>query len=594
MPSENEYLDSQSKSEIREGMRIDWDVPIKMADGIVLRGDVFRPMEDGQYPVIMAMGPYSKYLHFRDVYGEEYENMIKEFPEVTAGSSNKYTVYELFDPDKWVRDGYVCIRVDSRGAGRSPGVIDIWSAQEAKDLAACVEWAAAQSWSNGKVGLHGISYYAINQWQTAALQPEHLAAICVWEAAADFYRDVSHHGGILSNFFIEKWPPSLVYCVQHGKGTRGPRSPMNGRLVAGPETLEESELFANRNDFFKDCLERPLDTSEFYQSRMPDWSKVKVPLLSAANMGGQGLHSRGNFEGFVNAASEDKWLEVHGLEHWTEYYTDYGVELQKKFFNYFLKGEQNGWQEQPRVQLKVRRPGNKFTIRHEDEWPIARTQWTKFYLNPAQNTLDAQPQQAQGSVSYDGFGEGVTFLTPPLEEEVEITGPIASKIWVSSATEDADLFLVVRAFTPDMKEVVFRGSADARTPVANGWLRASHRKLNPERSLPYRPYHTHDEKQPLVPGEVYELDVEIWPTCTVIPAGYRLGLSVRGKDYMYPGGGSSKLSAYKDVDFSGDWPFFFQHNDPRDRPAAVFGGKVTLHTGPDRQAYVLLPIIPPK
>ena len=127
-------------------------------------------------------------------------------------------------------------------------------------------------------------------------------------------------------------------------------------------------------------------------------------------------------------------------------------------------------------------------------------------------------------------------MTEPLKRDTEITGPIAAKLWVSSATEDADLFLVVRAFSPDMKELVFQGALDPHTPLAQGWLRASHRKLDKTLTLPYRPYHTHDEEQKLKKGEVVECDVEVWPTCIVVPAGYRLALSVRGKDYVYPGG----------------------------------------------------------
>ena len=225
--------------------------------------------------------------------------------------------------------------------------------------------------------------------------------------------------------------------------------------------------------------------------------------------GGQGLHPRGNFEGFVRSASENEWLEVHGIEHWTHFYTNYGVNLQKKFFGHFLKGEDTGWSKQPKVQLQVRHPGEKFVERHESEWPLKRTHWTKFYIHPSDMTMSAAPPTAASSVTYAGLSEGVTFLTEPLEHEVELTGPIAAKLWVSSATEDADLFLVVRAFTPDLKELTFQGALDAHTPIAQGWLRCSpHRKLDPKLALPYRPYHTHDEEQKLKPGQVYEVDVE--------------------------------------------------------------------------------------
>lgn len=484
----------------------------------------------------------------------------------------------------------MCIRVDSRGTGRSPGVIDIWSLREAQDLALCIDWAGVQSWSNGKVGLNGISYYAENQWQAAALQPKHLAAICPWEGAADFYRDMAHHGGILCNGFVKNWSEAQVYNVQHGKGSNGPRSRMNAEWVAGPVTMTEEELGANRNNFYEDCLARKLDTDEYWQSRMPDWNKVKVPMLSTANWGGQGLHPRGNFEGFTQSKSKDKWLEVHGIEHWTHFYTDYGMDLQKRFFGYYLKGEKNGWNKQPKVQLQIRHPGEVFVERHENEWPLKRTEWTKFYLDPHDMSMSTTAQKRKGEAAYEGFSEGVTFMTPPLEEDMEITGPIASKLWVSSDTEDADLFLVVRAFAPDMKELTFQGALDPHTPLAQGWLRVSHRKLDEKKSLSYRPYHTHDEEQPLVPGKVYEVDVEVWPTCINIPKGYRVALSVRGNDYVYPGDSSVQVGEYANWNGCG----LFTHNDPRDRPAHIFGGGVKLHTGPKEQAYVMLPVIPEK
>ena len=168
---------SDFKSEVRDGMRIDWDVPIAMDDGLVLRADVYRPIPDGRYPVIMSYGPYAKWLHFEDLYTDQWRRMTAEHPDITAGSTSQYQNWEVVDPEKWVPDGYVCVRVDSRGAGRSPGVLDIWSAREATDLYRSIEWAAGQPWSTGKVGLNGISYYAMNQWQVAALRPPHLAAI---------------------------------------------------------------------------------------------------------------------------------------------------------------------------------------------------------------------------------------------------------------------------------------------------------------------------------------------------------------------------------------------------------------------------------
>src|SRR5258706_5837419 len=174
------------------------------------------------------------------------------------------------------------------------------------------------------------------------------------------------------------------------------------------ETVSVEDLDKNRADVWAGVLKYPV-TAGFYDARTADLSKVSVPLLSAANWGGQGLHPRGNFEGYMRAASKDKWLEVHGGSHWTPFYTDYGVKLQKRFFDYFLKGKKNGWDKQPRVLLRVRHLGEKFVERHEQEWPLKRTKWTRFYLDPQGMRLSANQIKSSKSINYDGFGDGLTF-----------------------------------------------------------------------------------------------------------------------------------------------------------------------------------------
>jgi predicted acyl esterase len=577
---------SAVESQIRDGMRIEWDVPIRMDDALELRADVFRPVAEGRYPVILSYGPYGKGLAFQDGYKTAWEIMARENPDAVSGTTNRYANWEVVDPEKWVPDGYVCLRVDSRGAGRSPGYLCHNNARETRDIHLCVEWAAVQSWSSGKVGMNGISYYASNQWRAAASRPPQLAAICVWEGWCDSYRDGNRHGGIICSF-RKNWQEMQVKTVQHGQGERGAKSRVTGDTVCGPETLTEDELERNRENMWAELLSRPLD-GPYYRERTADLSKVTVPLLSASNWGGQGLHTRGNFEGFVGAASKQKWLEVHGSSHWAPFYTDYGVKLQKRFFDHFLKGMANGWDKQPRVLLNVRHPGEKFVARGENEWPLARTKWTHFYLDPEGLRLSSTPAAAEKTISYDALGEGITFSTPPLEKEAEITGPSALKLFISSSTTDADVFAVLRVFDAKGKEVLFQGALDPRTPVGQGWLRASQRKLDLKRSLPYRPYHAHDEKQPLEPGKVCELDVEIWPTCIVVPAGYRIALTIRGRDYEHQEEAAT-LSNMKNP-MRGCGPFL--HDDPTDRPPRIFGGKVTLHFGAKRQASVLLPVIP--
>ncbi len=567
------------------GMVVEWDVGIRMDDGLVLRADVFRPASPGRVPVILSYGPYAKGLPFQEGYPDQWQRLAAHHPEVLRGSSGRYQNWEVVDPELWVPDGYACVRVDSRGAGRSPGFLDPFSPRETRDFFLCIEWAAAQPWSTGKVGLLGISYYAINQWHVASLAPPHLAAICPWEGAADWYRDMTRHGGIVCTFW-DNWMTKQVITVQHGRGDRGPVNPLTGQPVAGPETLSDDELGANRTDLRRAVLAHPLD-DEYHRERSPVWSKITVPMLSAGNWGGHGLHLRGNVEGFVRAGSAEKWLEIHGREHWTEFYTDYGRGLQKRFFDHYLKGLDNGWERQPPVLLQVRHR-DRFVARTEEGWPIPRTRWTRWYLDAASKALARTPASAPGTVAYDAAGEGVTFSTPPLPEETEIAGPVAAKLFVASTTADADIFAVLRAFDPDGREIDFQGALDPHTPIGQGWLRASQRRLDPARSTEWRPYHSHDRLEPLAPGRVYELDIEIWPTSLVVPAGCRLALTVLGRDFERPGPGLQMKSFANAMRGSGP----FLHTDPQDRPAAVFGGRTTLHTGGAWVSYLLLPVIP--
>lgn len=558
-----------------------------MSDGIVLRADVFRPSVDANCPVLLSYGPYAKGRLFQEAHAVEWSKMVLDFPEVARGSSGQFQNWEVVDPERWVPAGYACVRVDSRGAGRSPGVMNFWSPQETDDLCECIEWAGQQIWSNGRVGLVGISYFAMNQYAAAAKQPKHLAAICPWEGAADWYRETYYHGGILS-CFASTWFERQVASIQHGLAGALTNPHTNDRST-GPETLTREVLTRQRVDLPSEVKAHPL-IDAWHLARQTDWSRVMVPMLSAANWGGQGLHSRGNFEAFLQAGSPNKWLEVHGHAHWDEFYKDRGVAIQMRFFDHFLKGADNGWDNEQRVQLLIRHADGGFVGRHENEWPLARTDWRRYYLDLAANSLDTAPPAHTRSAEFQMLGDGISFLTAPFLKTTEVTGPIAAKLYMSSSTTDADIFLVVQLINPRGQEVTWQGTLDPNTPMAQGWLRASHRRLDPERTLPHRPYHVHATREPLRPKQIYELDVEVWPTCIVAPAGYRIKLTVRGKDYEYDGDLSEFALKFHQA-HRGVGPF--QHADPDDRPVSTFGGQITLYTGPGHASSLLLPVIPP-
>jgi predicted acyl esterase len=274
--------------------------------------------------------------------------------------------------------------------------------------------------------------------------------------------------------------------------------------------------------------------------------RIEVPFLSAGNWGGLGLHLRGNVTAFTASKSKFKWLEMH----------------------------------EPRVLLTVRDPRGFFR-RKEEDWPLPRTQWTKYWLDAATKSVASDPAPAKSEIGYAALSEEVTFMSPPFATDTEFTGPVAAKLFVSSTTTDMDIFLTLRAFDPNGTEVTFVGANDPQAPVSQGWLRASQRKLDPARSKPHLPYHPHDEVSKLTPDNVYEVDVEIWPTSIVYPQGYRLGLTIGGKGFERPEAtGLMKGSG------------LFLHNDPADRPASEFGGFNRILTGGDSASYLLLPMIP--
>lgn len=473
------------------------DVGIPSDDGVVLRADIFRPDDEKPAPVIMTQGPYGKGVEYKSgPYARQWEWLLEAHPDILPNSTKSYMTWETVDPELWTTWGYVCIRVDSRGAGRTAGFLDCYSPREIKDFYNAIEWAGCQPWSSGKVGLLGISYYAISQWLVASLQPPHLAAIVPWEGAADSYRDISRHGGIASTSFLDKWYERQVVSNQHGNG-KGQMDPWLMELATGPEQLSEKELVANRADAVKAVLNHRLD-DDYYRERSTDWSKITVPLLSAANLGGFGLHGRGNYESFTRAASTKKWLEIHPGRHEEWFYLDEKMKLQRQFLDHFLKGVDNGWDQESPVLLHLRRPfSTEHELRREPEWPLRSTRWTNIYFTASQKSLSWQFPIQQSSISFETLGEPVTSMSAPLSQETEITGPLAAKLFISSSTSDADFFVTLQAFSSDGKEVEFPGSTDPRTPLAQGWLRASHRKLDTKLSLPYRPYHTHDEIQPL-------------------------------------------------------------------------------------------------
>ena len=543
---------------------VEKDVDVPMRDGARLKADVFRPAEAGRCPAILNLGPYQK-------------DKLWVPPDTLEEKPNPYMNWETVNPEWWVPRGYAAMRVDGRGSGKSPGQCEPWSLAEAIDFYDAIEWAAAQPWCNGNVGLSGISYFAINQWFVANLQPPSLKAIIPWEGFADLYRDALFHGGILS-LFMPNW--FVAHMMHHSVGRAS-------RQI--PDAWQTNTLYH--------WLHNNLDSGAFRASQA-QWDKITVPLFTVGNWSGMALHLRGNTEAFMRAASPHKKLRMQAGTHVHPFYTEEGRRDQLRFFDYWLKGIDNGVMGEPPVKLAIRKGRDEIEWRHEHEWPLARTQWTKFFFDLSDTTserrtgtLVQQNPRRTSSCTYAATslgsmgstsaassqvmgggikpGMGVSLVTPPLAHDTEITGPLATSFWVSSETEDMDLFLTLRNFDPDGNEVLETGQQGTPVPVAKGWLRVSHRELDEELSLPYRPYHKHTRRLWLAPGEIVQVQVEIWPTSMVFRKGHRIQLDIQPRD----GAGSQSYMHY--------------HADYNT-------GTNTIHAGGDRESYLLLPVIPAK
>jgi len=486
----------QYRRSLDQGTVIERDVAVKMRDGVVIYVDVFRPADETPAAALIAWGPYGKHNPTR---------YARQFPQsgVDTSKLSEYTAFEAPDPVFWARHGYAVINADPRGTWFSEGTASYLSPEEAQDEYDLIEWAGTQPWSNGKVGLSGVSYLASSQYHVAALNPPHLAAINPWEGWSDFYREVARHGGIPETGFWGYLPSRWGY---------------------GTTRVE---------DMRRETAEHPFYDA-FWASKVAEFSKIKVPAYVVASWSDQGLHTRGTLEVFKGAASEHKWLEVHGRKKWAYYYEPDSVRRQLAFFDHFLKGiptEIGNW---PKVRLEVRERFYVGSVRSEREWPVARTQYTRLYIDPARGALQRDPVAGESSVRY-AAGAGSASRARfdfKFDAATDLVGHMKLRLWMAAAgASDMDIFVAVHKLDAGGEFVPFAFFAQFEDgPVALGWLRASHRELDPERSSAHQPVLQHRRARELADGEAVPLDIEIWPSGTRFAAGESLRIVVQGSD----------------------------------------------------------------
>ena len=415
---------------------VEKDVAIPSRDGAILYADVFRPGGGGErFPAIMNIGVYQK-------------DKLWIPPADLEEKPNPYMNWETANPLWWIPRGYALVRVDARGSGKSPGQSEPSSYQEALDFFDAIEWIAKRPWCSGKIGTLGISYHAASQWRVANLQPPSLKAILPWEGRADQYRDQTYHGGIFAMGFMSMW--HTMQTAHH--------------LLGRPRRYNPD---AFHNDLLWHYMRHDLD-SEYWRAASAQWDKITVPVYSAGNWTSFALHLRGNTEAFMCAASKKKKLRIHSGTHFHAFYSEEGRTDQLRWFDYWLKGIDTGIMDEPPVKLEIRTGGGRgrYDFRFENEWPIARTKWTQMYLEIAPSAgmdgrlVAAPPRNAAkityaaggGSVAVHGHGgagkSGASFETPPMEEETEITGPLVLVLWVSSTSEDTDIYATLATSGP--------------------------------------------------------------------------------------------------------------------------------------------------
>lgn len=295
----------------------------------------------------------------------------------------------------------------------------------------------------------------------------------------------------------------------------------------------------------------------YYASKEFDLGNIEVPLLSVANWGGILLHLRGNVEGYTWAGSKYKWLRFITGRHDLPFYYKEEVETQKSFLDALLKDEDNaGWTTGKVAPVSVcLRKGDKgfnnaaaekeFGRREERKWPIARTEYCKYYLS-ADKSFNNELSKTAGIVSYDALGNVhdpklVQFGTAPVEVETEITGHVTAHLNISLTRDspgaenpDIDVFLTLRHIGPEGKEIFYTESSGDNVPLTKGWLRLSLRKVN-EQHPRHRPYLPHREYlstdiEAVEPDTVYAVDVELWPTNVVVEKGGKLVFEVSSGD----------------------------------------------------------------
>lgn len=522
---------NQRTYEAEPGIICEQDVAVKMRDGITIYCDIFRPADTKEkIPVIISWSPFGK----RQSEGLGDWQLMGVPPKTVS----KMAKFESGDPGYWCRKGYAIANVDPRGVGNSEGNLNNFDSAEGRDGYDFVEWIAVQDWCNGKVGLYGNSGVAMSNWRIAGEQPPHLAAIAPWEATGDMYRESLCPGGIPSPLFNEEIIDGVAcrnYCDD------------------APANTEKYPLI-----------------NEYWEDKIPKWDKIKVPAYVCA--GWCHIHLRGSIEGFRRIRSRKKWLRIHREYEWPDAYNPYNIAELTQFFDRYLKDIHNGWELMPKIRMDVM---DAFDYdfrskREEREFPLARTQYRKIYLDAqtGKGSYDIYPVESR--VSYDPETE-ITAFNFEVTEETEISGFMKLKLWVECQGHDEmDLFVWIKKLGQRGEYIPIHC---IREPYRGAWgyMRVSHRDLDPKYATDYQPVQSHRECKKLHEGEIVPVEVEIWPHSRIWHKGETIRVEIAGRFIRT------------------EW-----FEDPKMHFVTDNGGTHIIHTGGRYDSFLQIPFIPPK
>jgi predicted acyl esterase len=516
------------------GLTIERNCAIRLRDGIELLADLYRPEgQERDVPILLAWGPYGKHALSNRVFWPRSGVQPEWLSELTP--------FEGPDPVWWGSRGYGVAVVDPRGAWLSDGDFHHNGIQEAEDCADAIEWLGRLPWGNGRVGMTGVSYLAAIQYLVAPLKPGPLAALNPWEGFSDWYREFAYHGGMLETNFLPRASDNIRFSL--------------GRTENTWENVKAHPLI-----------------DEFWRSKELDLEGIVQPAYVVASWSDQALHLRGTIEAWRRMSSERKWLEVHGQKKWAHYYRPESRARQLAFFDHFMRDRPTAVAAWPPVRIEVRERHGIAEERAENEWPLARTDYRRLHLDAVTEALNKGPA-GEAETRYDAR-EGRINFDYRFDSPAEITGCASLQLWVEAdGSDDMDLFVALQKLDRDGNEVGFTFYAFYENgPVALGWLRVSHRALDPERSTAERPVHLHTHEERLAEGECVPVDIEFWPFSTRFEAGESLRLVIAGSDIYR-----------KEEGVMLPFPL---HEDTRNR------GTHIVRTGGGYDSSLLLPVIP--